>query len=200
MRAMKVALHEDSALINDQQKKLKKHEEMYVKLMTEHVALTQSSNELKQNYENMTSSYSKVLAKLKQSYEKHQDFDAKICELERENYKVSLRAAVAFDDLTPRPNLDHFFEELDMPISKKTTVDKAKILHSSVHNIKESMNNQMPSKNSSRRSVTVTKTRSSLIETRHLVDFISEDSKLIALDITSSSSKHPKDEGLTLEV
>lgn len=189
---MKIALQEETSLINELQDKLKKHEEMYIKMMTEDAVLNKKYNEIKRNYENMTSSYSNVLAKLKQSYEKHKDFNNQISELEAENYKLSKRAAVAFDDLTPRPNIDCLFEELEIPISKNTTVDKANILYSSIQNIKKHFNSALPTnKNSHRRSLLIPKSKSPLGDTRRLTQLISADSNLFELDSMSSPSKTP---------
>lgn len=194
MKAMKASILEDGALINELQEKLKKCEEVYLKIWADHLVLTKAHNDLKENYDHMTSSYGNMLAKLKQSYDKHKDFDLKISELEEENYKLSLRAAVAFDDLTPRPNLDNLFQELELAVSKKSTVEKATILFNSVQSIKKSLGNSL-SKQTLRRSVLVSKPRTNPEEPKKLSEFIIEEHEFPSQESISSSSNSQKGEG-----
>ena len=194
IKAMKASISEDSALINELQEKLKKGEESYLKLWAENLVLTKAHNDLRENYEHMTSSYGNVLAKLKQSYDKHKDFDLKISELEEENYKLALRAAVAFDDLTPRPNLDSLFEELDLAIPKKSTVEKTNILFNSVQSIKKSLGNTLP-KPTFRRSVLISKPRTHTDEPKKLSDFIIEEHELPSQESIISCTNSQKGEG-----
>jgi chromosome segregation ATPase len=191
IKALKASISEDSALINELQEKLKNGEESHLKLWADNLVLTKTHNDLKENFEHMTSSYSNVLAKLKQSYDKHKDFDLKISELEEENYKLALRASVAFDDLTPRPNLDSLFLELDLAVPKKSTLEKANILFNSVQGIKKSLGNSPP-KQILRRSVLVSKSRAQTEEPKKLLDTMMEEHEFPSQVSVSSSSKSQK--------
>jgi len=130
-------IKEDNKIISDLQDKNRKQVDLNHLLSEEHNVLQQSFNELNQKYISITSSYASLLAKLKQAYQRHQDYEDRLKEIEEENYRLNMRAAVGFDDLTPRPNMQILFQELEKPYpSKSTTISMVNLVTDSIRSFK----------------------------------------------------------------
>lgn len=131
------SIKEDNKIIADLQDKNRKQADLNNLLSEEHNKLKQNFNELNQKYTSMTSSYASLLAKLKQAYQQHQTYEDRLKEIEEENYRLNMRAAVGFDDLTPRPNMQILFQELDKPYpAKSTTISMVNLATDSIRSFK----------------------------------------------------------------
>lgn len=144
-------IKEDNKIIAELQDRLKKQVDFDNILSSENNSLKQQYSELNKKYNSMTSSYASLLAKLKQAFQKHKTYEENLKEIEEENYRLQMRAAVGFDDLTPRPNMQILFSELDKPFPPKaTTISMVNIVSESIKSFKAkfiaSSNRKMPRK------------------------------------------------------
>lgn len=84
-----------------------------------------------QSMDQTKSNYQSALALLKTVKNKLQIAEEKLSKAESENYRLSLRAATNFSELTPRPNYDPLVElltEFPKNFNEKSTVEKTSIL------------------------------------------------------------------------
>lgn len=134
------SIKEDNKIISDLQDKNRKQADLNNLLSDEHNILKQSFNELNQKYISITSSYASLLAKLKQAYQRHQDYEDRLKGIEEENYRLNMRAAVGFDDLTPRPDMQILFQELEKPYpTKSTTISMVNLVTDSIRSFKSKL-------------------------------------------------------------